>query len=153
MSKFKNLQKKLDVAEATSWIDLPEISPGARLQLRPAGESNPPYYNAMLRRSGKRARQMVKTDTIDAEMLRLNREDDRELFPLHVVVGWEGIVDDKDTPVPFSREDCAELLQALPNWTFDKVRHHAATPERFLTESDPDAEELSGNSRSASSTS
>lgn len=147
MSKFSHL-KKLDVAQATSWIDLPEIAPGARLQLRPAGESNSAYYNAMLRKSGRRTRQMVRTDTIDADMIAQNRRDDRELFPLHVIVGWENIVDSDDNPVSFSKEECRELLAALPDWIVDRIRNHAATPERFLEQDEdpvPDPRELAGN--------
>lgn len=146
---FKHL-KKLDVAGATSWIDLPEVAPDARLMLRPAGEANPAYFNAMLKRSGKRLRNISRTDIVSPADLAQNRADDRELFALHVVVGWEGVLDDQDQPVQFSRENAKEFLEQLPDWVFDRVRNHAATPERFVQESLPDPKVLVGNSASGS---
>lgn len=148
MTKFAHLQK-LDVAQAKCWMDVPEISPGARLLLVPATEANPGYYNAMLRMSGRRARQAVRTEKIDAEHLAQNRADDRVLYPLHVIVGWEGVLDDQGNPVAWSREEAKDLCEQLPAWLFDRIRNHAATPERFLPEDEPeapDAAELAGNS-------
>src|SRR5689334_16743086 len=97
--------KKLDVADATSWIDLPEVSPKARLCLKPATDANPSYYNAMLRRSGKRLRHMAASGSLSSVEIEQNRAEDRELFPVHVVFAWDGIEDDKGQPVPCNREN------------------------------------------------
>jgi len=149
---FEHLEK-LEVADATSWIDLPEVTPEARILLKHAGETNTHYYNAMLRRSGKRARKMVRTDAVDAEMLAKNRDEDRDLFPKFVFAGWEGIQDVEGNPVPFSRKSAAEFCAKCPGWIFDRIRNHAATPERFLPveeEDGPDVDELAKNSASVS---
>ena len=152
MSKFSHL-KKLDVAEAMSWMDLPELGPKARLLLKFAGDSNAPYYNEMLKKAGKRARQMIRTDQVDSAMLAANRQDDRELFPFYIISNWEHVPDEKGKNVQYNRKHAQELCEQLPAWVFDKVRNHAATPERFLPENEelpPNAEELAENSKSAS---
>jgi hypothetical protein len=144
---FKHL-KKLDVSEATSWIELPEITPNARILLRFAGEGNPQYYNPMLKKAGKRARRMVNGSDLDQATILQNRADDVKLFPLYVIVGWEGIEDEDGNEVIHNREAAKELCESLPGWIMDKIRNHAASPEMFLgedEESSPDKEELAKN--------
>lgn len=147
---FEHL-KKLEVRDATSWIDLPELpsSSLARLLIKPMGESNQPFYNAMLRMSGSRKRLMLaRGSEVDTEFMEQNRQDDRELFPLYIIADWEGVEDEDGNVVPYSRDACKELCAQLPHWSFDRIRNHAATPERFLGEDEeplPDPEELVGN--------
>ena len=142
---FKHLQK-LDVSQATSWFAIPEIAPKARMCLRPATQANAPYFNALLRMTAARARKSKGAPTV--EDLNLNRDEDRVLFPRHVITGWEGVEDEAGKPVPFSRENAAELCAMLPEWLFDRVRAHANSPEMFLDQGEvvPDVEELSKNS-------
>ena len=45
-----------------------------------------------------------------------NREQDRDLFPKFVIVGWDGVLDSDGEPVEFTKENCADLLAALPDW-------------------------------------
>jgi hypothetical protein len=153
---FEHL-KRLDVAASTSWLDMPELGKEARLLLRPATEANPAYYNAMLKRAAKRVRRLARADSVTVDDVRQNRDDDRDLFPLHVIVDWEGVRDDQGEVVPHSRDAAKELCQQLPEWSFDRVRSHAATPERFLPEGedDPvsDLDGLLGNSSPASTSS
>jgi len=140
--------KNLDPSGKQSWMDLPEMSPTARLLLKPAGESNSPYYNAMLRRSARRARHLARTDQVQAEDLAQSRNDDRDLFPQHVIAGWEGLEDDAGQLVPYSAEAAQALCKELPDWLFDRVRNHAQTPERFLAlgeDPPPDSRAIAGN--------
>jgi hypothetical protein len=131
---FEHL-KKLEVKHgATIWVDLPEVAPKARVQIKAAGETNPPYFNAMLKVAGARARRIARTDRISAEDAAQNRAEDRQLFPRYVLVGWEGILDTDNKPVPFSQDHARSFCDALPDWLFDRVRNAAATPERFVPE-------------------
>lgn len=151
---FKNLNR-FDIRKAMSWCDMPELGKRARILLKPATDANPAYYNAMLKKSGKRVRALVKSDEITAEDAALNRDDDRELYPQFVIAGWEFVegeagtdgVDD-DGHVIFNRKHAAQLCEQLPNHLMDRLRNHASTPERFYGpgEAPPDPEELSGNS-------
>lgn len=157
---FEHL-KNYEVGQAMSWLEMPELGPKARLLLKPATEANKPYYNAMLRLSGKRARNMAKTGSISVEDLQKNRDEDRVLYPKHVVEGWEfveteqdrGRADEDKEYVQFTAELAAELCRKLPNHLFDRVRNHAATPEQFYPEDDmpPEPEVLAGNSEGGSS--
>jgi hypothetical protein len=127
--------KKLEVRrEATTWVELPEVSPKARVQVRPATEANPPYFNAMLKTAAPRARRVTRTDRVSIEDTAENRDEDRALFPRYVLVGWEGILDTAGQPVPFSSDHARDFCRALPDWLFDRIRNVAATPERFLAE-------------------
>ena len=140
--------EKLEVSQATTWLDLPEVAPGARVCLKPATEANPAYFNAMMRRSAGRARKMIRTDRVTTEDTAANRLEDRELFPVFVFVTWEGIPDTENRPVPFNRDNVKEFCAKLPDWLFDRIRNHASTPERFLPEDvdpEPDTEDLAGN--------
>lgn len=135
----------LEVAQATAWFDLPEVSPKARVCVRPATEANPAYYNGMLRRAGTRLRRLARTEKISAEDADQNRSEDRELYPRFVLVNWEGIQDKSGAAVPFNADTAREFCAKLPAWLFDRLRNFAATPEKFLTEPPPDAHEIAGN--------
>ena len=139
MTKFGNLEK-LEISQSRSWIDLPEVGAGARLLVVPATESNPAYYNAMLRLSTARSKMAVRSNQITAKMVDDNRSDDRQLYPDLVIVDWENIVDENGEPAQFTRDNCADFCAQLPSWLFDRIRNEASTPERFL-----DVEDLVGN--------
>jgi len=146
MSKFAHLSQ-LDVSGKTAWMDLDDIEGTPRLCIRYAGQSNSGYYNALLKRSGGRSRKVL-TGQMDVQMIVDSLDDDRELFPMHVITGWEGVKDMDGNDVPFTRSACAEFCAALPDWIFDKIRNFASMPHRFLApgeEPAPDAEELGGN--------
>jgi hypothetical protein len=138
---------KLEVTQQTIWVELPEVAPKARVCVRTATEANPHYFNAMMKRSGMRARRMVRTDRISIEDAQQNRSEDRELFPRYVLVNWDGITDKAGKPVPFAEDAVREFCAKLPDWLFDRVRNAAATPERFLPEGEdvPDAGKIAGN--------
>ena len=90
-----------------------------------AGESNPPYWNAQLKRQGKRlavTQAAVKAGNIDNELVKRAREDDRELYPLHVIKGWKNVFDAEGKPVKFTTADCIGLLNHLPNEVMEDLR-------------------------------
>ena len=153
---FKKLDK-YEVKDSLIWFDMPELGENAQLLLAHAGESNKPYYSAMLNVSGKRVRALGKKSGIDADDTRKSREEDMELFPIYIIRDWRGVEGDPDAPgevelvdgmVPFSRANAKKLCKALPYQLFDNIRTEANTIERFYTEdiyTPPDATELAGN--------
>jgi hypothetical protein len=139
---------KLEVTQAVAWVEMPELSPKARVAVRPATEANSGYYNNMLRRSAARARRMVRTDRITAEDAAASRSDDRDLYPRHVLHSWEGVFNTDGKEVPYNEENAREFCSELPDWLFDRIRSVASTPERFLADyqdPDPDPTDLVGN--------
>ena len=152
---FKNLSR-FDVGKAMSWVDMPELGVRARVLVAPATEANPGYYNAMLAASGKRMRRMARTDQITGEDAAQNRDDDRQLYPRHVIKGWECIEGDPSTAkegeldgeghVVFGRRAAETLCRVLPDHLMDRLRNHASTPERFYgAEVPPEPEDVAGN--------
>lgn len=133
---FEHLQK-LNPSGRTVEMELPELGPSAALTVRHAGESNVPYHQAMLRRAAKRSG-ALRGGKITADLLKKtaeeNREEDRELLPRYVVVGWRGLRDSEGADVPYSREAAVELFEQLPGWLVDRVSGFASNPMNFIEE-------------------
>ncbi len=130
------------------WWDVPILG-GARLRVKHAGQSNAPYTNAVGRRNAKiagSAQQLVK-DGKASELLDGNLDNDRDLFPKHVVVGWEGVCDAEDNPVTFSQEACAEFLKALPTWIMVKLSGFVSVPTNFLPEELPSDADIAATAK------
>jgi hypothetical protein len=138
----------LEIESRTEWLPLPEVTPKAKLLVRPATEENPGYYNGFLRALSGKGQRLARAKKLTKEDSEQVREADRKLFPRYVIVNWEGILDTDGNKVPFSRDHVTEFCAKLPGWIFDQVRNFASTPENFLPEDEeptPDAEEISGN--------
>jgi hypothetical protein len=145
MSKFGRL-KKFTTTGRLYWMEMPELGEKARLQLRPAAESNKPYYNALLRTAGKRQRKIAKHG-LSIEDIQNNRAEDRVLFAKYVIADWDGVQDDQGEPVPFSEDNVKELCDQLPDILFDQIRNEAGNLSNFYDDDEqvPDADELAGN--------
>lgn len=93
------------------------------IEVRPVGEVNRPYINAVLTHQSRNRRRLTK-GKFDARMLEENREQDRDLYPKHVFTGaWGGWIDDATgAEVPYSPEAARELLEQLPPEEFDELR-------------------------------
>jgi hypothetical protein len=125
MADFSHL-KALDVnAGMTAEYTLHQITVNGKsptLIVAPATDVNKPYFNALLKRSGKAARQ-VKAGKMTADLIDTNRDEDKELYPKHVVKGWRDMVDvETGGDLVFTPADCVSFLDALPNWIFDDCR-------------------------------
>lgn len=153
MADFSHL-KELDVAaDKTAEFTLHQITVNGRtpvLVVAPATEANKPYFNALLKRAGKAARQM-KAGNISADLLEKNRDEDKELYPRYVLKGWRDMVDAGGAEVPFSAEEASNFVEALPNWLFDELRNFCGNPTSFADFID--VEVSAKNSRSGSSSS
>mgnify|MGYP003634246050 CR=1 FL=1 len=102
-----------------------------------AGETNPPYWNAQLKRQGKRlatTQAAVKAGDIDGALIKQGREDDRDLYPLHIIKAWKNVIDAEGKPVKFSTADCQGLFQHLPNETMEAVRGYFGDYVNFVGE-------------------
>jgi hypothetical protein len=126
---FSHLSK-YQIDDQTAEYELPiEGDPIPTLIVRPANEANKTYYNKVFASSTRRA---LRASKVNAKALAEQRDEDRELYPLHVVVGWRGIRDSSGADVPFSQENCAEFLRVLPDWIFQGLRNFCASPSVFL---------------------
>lgn len=143
---FEHL-KRLDPLERTAVLPMPELSPGALLTIKYAGEGNDPYWNALLSRAARRARNKTAT-LIDAATLEQNRSEDRAIFPRNVLVSWSGVQDTAGRDIPPTYENLVEFCTKLPAWLFDRIRDAAANPATFMAPDEPaavDVAELAGN--------
>lgn len=146
MAKFDF--QNLNVADGrTGKLVLHQIALGGStpfLTVKPATDATKGYYNAVLRRAGKSVRQ-VQAGAINASLMNENRDDDRRLYPLHIIVGWGYIKDDGEEVVgfmpdadgaktPFTKENCHDFVAALPNWLFDDVRQYCGNSVNFVSD-------------------
>jgi hypothetical protein len=123
----------LEVRDKTAKCTLYHVKGEPFLVVRPATEANKPYFNAVLKRTRKNVR-AVQAGAISQAMIAENRDEDRELFPKHVIVDWGNVTDSAGEPVPFSPEACTQFIEALPDWLFDEVRNFAGNSANFAGE-------------------
>jgi len=114
-----------------------------KLIMRNAGQANAGYFNAVARANAKTGQmRRIAQGRIDAEMVERNRQQDVQLFPRHVIEGWEGIYDSNGNAVEFNADNCTAFLAALPPWIMDEIRNFAAVPANFLGEDELAAEDV-----------
>jgi len=137
--------QEFDTPDGTLGSDgLPMRHP--RITCLPATEENKPYWTKLVKRASKNAGRGRGRDP--QELLKENREEDLGLFPLFVVVGWDGVFDTEGKAVPFSSKDALEYFKAWPNYVFDRLRGWASEQTNFLPEDQPssvDIEVQAGN--------
>lgn len=141
MTDFSHL-KNLEVKDNTEEYPLSFIAGEPVLIVKPATESNKGYFNAVLRKS----RQTLKAakNGVNAKMVKQNREEDRELYSEHVIVGWNGIKDKNGDPVEHSVKNVLAFLEQLPDWIFDEIRTFCGQSANFVKET-INVEEKLGN--------
>ena len=142
----------------------PEPEPGAKpelvegqpfLVMKHAGDSNRPYMNGVARSTAKMARGRRKAPTAEQITARVkeDRDQDRELFPEFVIVGW-GNMPTAGTrePAAFSRAACRDFCTKVPDWIFDRMRAFAGNPVNFVDDDkadlvleEQDVADVSGN--------
>lgn len=147
MAKFGHLAK-YDPKGRTSTITLPIVAeladgtrPNAKLHVRHAGESNNAWRNAVNKHNAKTGlarRAAMRTDDTGE----IARRRDLDLYPIHIVTGWDDVYDEDGAPVPFSQDACREFLDAIPNWIFDDIRMHCVQAINFLDDEEPTAAEI-----------
>ncbi len=135
---FSHLKKLSVGAAKTARYQLIEVEGEPTLIGVFAGETNKPYFNAVVKRSTRSARKL-RAGKMTAKELEDGRNHDREIFPKFVFKGWEDMFDSAGNQAEFSEQNCFALLSALPDYLFDDVRNFFTNPESFLD----DPEELS----------
>ena len=153
MSKFKVAAASAGRRVRSAWFTIEGLEGmRPRLHMRPANESNPKYFDALLRAQRKGRKAMKNIRTADVKQIRV---EDAELLAKHCAVGWEdgSVLDADGTSVPFSREDCRGLLLSLAEHDdvevrqcFDDFRGDVADAASFHeVEDEADIEETAGN--------
>lgn len=133
MADFSHLGQ-LDVGASTADFTIHQITIDGKsptLILKPATEANKGYFNVLLKRAGKSARK-VRAGSINSGLVEENRDEDRDLYPKFIVVGWKDVLDVNGVEVDFNLEDCIKFLAQLPNWVFDDIRNFAGDPSNFI---------------------
>lgn len=146
MSRFGKL-KSLEISDKkTARYTFYEIEGEPVVVVSPATEVNKPYFNALLKRSRKNQRRL-SSGHVSADVIKENRENDRELYAHYILRDWEKIDKLAGEELEPNVENFQEFLNALPDHIFDDLRIFAADPQSF-TDMEFDVEETAGNSQS-----
>ena len=100
------------------------------LIVAPAGQVNKPYFHKLLKTQARRVVQVTR-NTIDADFIDDNRDEDRKLYPAYVIKGWRDVLDASGKEVPFNEANCHEFLQVLPDDMFDELRDFCSRMSNF----------------------
>ncbi len=112
------------------------------LKVKHAGRTNRGYANAVDKMNAKASPlRRIAQGKLDRRTIDAAREDSRELFAKHVVIGWEGVLDTSDKPAEFSEDNCRAFLFALPDYLFEELLRFCTDPTNFLPDM-PDEEEI-----------
>lgn len=91
-----------------------------------AGGANANYYKA-LQRLSQPHRQAIRNEMIDPEV---QARIIREAFAEAVVIGWEGVTDENEQPLPYSKENAIKLFNDLPD-LFAQIQGWATNMANF----------------------
>ena len=155
MSRFSQI-KKYDIRERTSFVDMPELGDGARIEVKTTADTNKGYYNGVLRIGTKRSRELAKKKVVDTDDIVRDRRDAASLFPKHVMVSFDRVPDENGDLLEYSEEVGKELVEELIKTAphlFDRIRDHAGELVNFYDDIEVagDPSELAENSPTGSS--
>jgi len=149
MSKFEHLATRYDTRGRKAKFVLPirgakDPETGkhlpAALILKHAGETNAGYNNAQNKHNAKTG---LGRKALHGRGNDIALERDLDLYPKHVIVGWENIPDTDWKAIPYTPEDCADFVQnGLQTWIFNEVRMFAIQAENFLADDEPTSDEI-----------
>lgn len=103
----------------------------ATLFVRPAGQVNKNYFNALLKLQTDEDVRAIRAGNIDVMQVDKIVEDDRPLYVEHVIQGWEYMCDEDGVLLDFNKEDCTRFIQGLPEHEFRALRDFCGDISNF----------------------
>ena len=125
MSIYKRFKTDADL-EAKSGIEL-DYGDGVKIRVLRAGGSNLAFQKALreaLIKHGRRLSAMSDDESVRGMA---------EIYADTVIVGWEGISDENDEPLPFSKANVVKVLTELPE-LFRDIQSAAQSVDLFRAE-------------------
>lgn len=123
------------------------------LTVKQANKYNSDFFPAFQRDYPKLARKIQIQNRSETESLgilpdALQKEivsADKDLFSKYVITGWENVVDGEGKAVKFSQKSCANFLEKLPDWIFDRLRTFCGNVNNFRPASTLEIKETAKN--------
>lgn len=129
-------------------VALKANAPSPSFTVVSAGEANKVYFNAFLKSTKSKFRQ-ISNQNMSADLLAEIRDNDRDLYSKYIIVDWKNVYDGNGNPVEFNPTNVKEFLTALPNQIFDEIRQFCGNYVNFMDEDFEivnDMEEIAKNS-------
>lgn len=86
----------------------------------PAIMTNLKYTNAVLK--SQQTKVGRKNTKVKAETMAEMTENDKLLYPKHIIKGWRDVTDADGKIVAFTYEDCVDFISQLPVHVFENLR-------------------------------
>lgn len=138
MADFSHL-KAFEVQAKTSRYEMRQITINDHtpvLIVEPATEANKPFFNALLKESGK-ATNAMRRGKMKPQTLTESRDRDRIHYSKYIVKGWEYVLDgETGEDAPCTPENVLAFLKNLPDWLFDDLRMYCTDPSNFADQLD-----------------
>lgn len=89
------------------WLDYGDF----RIRIARAGGANKAFAKCLEKKS-RPLRRLIQADMLENEQAEKLMG---EVYAESVVLGWEGVTDDKNKAIPFSKDACLELFKEMPD--------------------------------------
>lgn len=100
-----------------------------RITIARAGGANKKFAKAIEKKS-RPFKRAIQSDSFDNERAQALL---KEVYAETVVLGWDGVTDEKGEPLPFNRENCLKLFNDLPD-LFQDIMEQAQKSALFREE-------------------
>lgn len=113
MSLYRQFKTDSELEKTGILLNYGKNSQGEDINIRVAraGGANQAYLK-LVDAKAKPIRRQIQQDTVEREKLEGLI---RDAFIDTVVLGWEGVEDEANNPLPFSKENCRKLFKDLPD--------------------------------------
>ena len=111
------------------WV---EFAPGFKIKLARIGH---PEYTDYLQKLMKPYKRQLRNDSLPAEIA---KNCVKKALAKHIILGWEGLIDDLEKPIDFTAEKALELLKSSDDF-FNEIIEMAKEREVFSQEDDEES--------------
>jgi len=155
-SKSKTASADFGYLKRYDLSDLPErkftfydIEGEPTLTVVPATSANKGYWSGVMERSAKRKRsesqlRRLAAGKVGADFIAEQQANAKALLPEHCIKGWEGVLNSQGKDVPFSTENAALFIEALPDWIYGILYTFITNPRSFVGDAEPDEDDIAG---------
>jgi hypothetical protein len=105
---------------------------GVTFKLKPASRANKEFIEATARHSLILNDKVMEYKDDERELAKINFNDDmhRGIIVDSILVGWEGLLDENDKELPFTKENALNLLKEIPDF-INELTNAASDKDNF----------------------
>lgn len=156
MVDFSHIAKAMDTTGRERWFSLPGVHAlGKPMKLKvccATDDSNPKHRAAQMAYRDELGKH-TENGKITPEFVAAARIMHRDLYPIHVILGWDNVLAPDGKPIPFSIDYCKQLfdVEIIKDEVLDAISEYCSDATNFYEGVQiTNSEGMVGNSDSAS---